>query len=107
MKNLRVEVQPEAQLDLEDAFLYAAHRAPETAARWLRRFEEHLKTLRLHPERCGFAPENGKVKRELRQLLFGRKPHVYRIIFTMDGDIVRVLRIRRAARRPFKKKDLE
>ena len=35
----------------------------------------------------------------MRQLLYGRKPHVYRILFTIEGDAVYVLRIRHGRRR--------
>ena len=35
----------------------------------------------------------------MRQLLYGRKPHVYRILFTIEGDVVYVLRIRHGRRR--------
>jgi hypothetical protein len=34
------------------------------------------------PKRCPLAPENASVPFEMRQLLYGRKPHFYRILFT-------------------------
>jgi len=34
---------------------------------------------------------------DLRMLLYGRGRHVYRILFTIDGDTVNVLRVRHAA----------
>jgi hypothetical protein len=37
---------------------------------------------------------------EVRQLLYGRRPHTYRILFTIEGDVVQVLHIRHARRRP-------
>jgi hypothetical protein len=52
------------------------------------------------------APEHRKLKREVRQLLFGRKPNVFRAIFIIDGEIVRIARIRRAARRPLTRREL-
>jgi hypothetical protein len=36
----------------------------------------------------------------VRQLLYGRKPHVYRVLFTIEGDVVRVLHIRHGRRKP-------
>ncbi len=51
-------------------------------------------------ERCPLAREHRKVHVELREILFGRRPNVYRVIFLIDRDTVRVLRIRRARRRP-------
>lgn len=37
---------------------------------------------------------------EVRHLLYGRKPNVYRILFTIEGDTVHVLHIRHADRLP-------
>jgi plasmid stabilization system protein ParE len=95
----RVVVQRLARLDLEGYFLYAARRAPFTATRWYDRFKEAIGRLANRPQRYGFAPENRKVELELRQFLFGRKPNVYRVVFTIEPGIVRVLRIRRGQRR--------
>ena len=33
---------------------------------------------------------------EFREILFGKTPNVYRVVFVIDGGTVRVLRIRRA-----------
>jgi hypothetical protein len=35
----------------------------------------------------------------LRELHFGKRPNVFRVVFTIDGNTVRILRIRRAQRR--------
>jgi len=102
----RVQLQPPAEQDLEEAYLWAAKHAPETAARWLLRFHESLGTLSSSPERCGLAPEHRKLNRQLRQLLYGKKPNVFRAIFLVDGEIVRILRIRRASRRYLKREEL-
>jgi plasmid stabilization system protein ParE len=102
-----VRLQPPAVDDLDEAYLWAAKHAPETAGRWLSRFQESLQTLAINPERCGFAPEHRKLKRELRQLLFGHRPNVFRAVFLIDGDVVRIVRIRRSLRRPLTKKELE
>jgi hypothetical protein len=32
---------------------------------------------------------------DVRQLLYGRKPNVYRVLFTIEDDIVTILHIRR------------
>ena len=103
----RVLIQPLALNDLDEYYQWAAKNAPETAARWLMRFEAELNSLANNPERFGFAPENRKVSREIRQLLFGRRPNVYRAVFTIEGDTVRVLRVRRGSRRFLTKRELE
>ena len=48
--------------------------------------------------RCPHAPENGRFPFEVRQLLYGRKPHVYRILFTIENETVYVLHIRHGRR---------
>jgi plasmid stabilization system protein ParE len=103
----RVIIQQLAENDLEEYYLWAARHAPETAARWLSRFHAELQTLDTNPQRCPLAPENGRISREIRQLSFGRRPNIYRAIFTIDGDTVRVLRIRRASRQFLTKRELE
>jgi plasmid stabilization system protein ParE len=102
----RVRLQPPAQRDLDEAYLWAARHAPETAARWLSRFEGALQTLSRNPQRCMLAPEHKKMKREIRQYLFGRKPNVFRAVFLIVDDTVRIVRIRRATRRPLTKREL-
>jgi plasmid stabilization system protein ParE len=102
----KVRLQPIAENDLEEAYLWAAKNAPETARLWLARFQAALETLGEHPQRFGFAAEHKKVKRELRQLLFGKRPNVFRAVFLIDGDVVRIIRIRRASRRALKKTEL-
>jgi hypothetical protein len=44
---------------------------------------------------------------ELREYLFGKKPYVFRVIFTIDGEVVRILRIRRAQRRYLTRSQIE
>lgn len=95
----RVILQEYAERDLDDAYRRAAANAPQTAARWLDRFQAALATLSQNPQRCSLARENAKVDIELREFLFGRKPHVFRVLYTIDDDAVRTLRILRAQRR--------
>ena len=49
--------------------------------------------------RCPVAPESRKAKRRLRQLLYGVKRDVYRVIYEIDESrkVVCVLTIRHAA----------
>jgi hypothetical protein len=37
---------------------------------------------------------------EVRRLLYGRKPHAYGVLFTIEGDTVSVLHIRHGRRQP-------
>ncbi|MFO0790330.1 MAG: type II toxin-antitoxin system RelE/ParE family toxin [Pirellulales bacterium] len=102
----RVVVTAEAKQNLRAAYLWAAERAPETATLWLARFENELETLTNFPERFQLAPENALVEPEIRQLTFGRRQGAYRALFTIVGDEVQVLHVRRAARDWATKEDL-
>ena len=92
----RVVVTENAKADLRSYYRHAAQHAPETATRWLNRFESALMTLSTNAERCAVAPENESVDAEIRQMLFGKGRRVYRALFTIEGEEVRVLHIRRA-----------
>jgi plasmid stabilization system protein ParE len=87
--------------------VWAARKAPATAARWLDRFQTALQRLDTNPQRCPRAREQRKVDIELREILFGKTPNVFRVIFMIDADTVRVLRIRRAQRRPLTRKQID
>jgi hypothetical protein len=73
----------------------------------LRRFERELEKLSTLPERFPLAPENGLVDAEIQQMIFGRRQGAYRVLFTIQGDEVRVLHIRRAAQDWAKAEDLQ
>lgn len=94
----RVVITANAKANLRNYYVRAAETAPMTASRWLDRFEEALQTLSDNPRRCPLSPENDLVPVEVRQLLFGRGRNVYRALFTVSGDDVQVLHVRRAAR---------
>ena len=93
----RVILQPRAQRDLDEAYVWAASQAPETAARWLNRFHAALQTRATNPQRCSIAPEDELVESEIRQFLFGKRQNVWRALFTIRGGEVRVVHVRRAA----------
>ena len=83
----RVETTAQAERDgaaiLES--LLAQH-AGESGFRWFLTLEEAIASLATFPKRCPIAPENERFPFEVRQMLYGRKPHVYRILFTIDKD---------------------
>lgn len=94
-----VVLHSKAQADLDDAYLNAARHAPQTASRWVDRFEQALTTLSQNPERCPLAAESRFTSEDVHEFHYGRRPNVFRVLFWIDGFRVRILRIRRAARR--------
>jgi plasmid stabilization system protein ParE len=71
-----------------------AQEAGNAGLRWLNGLQESLQSLSESPYRCMLAPENSVFPFEVRQLLYGRKPHVYRVLFTVEEDTVVILHIR-------------
>lgn len=93
----RVIIQPEAEAEVAEAFEYIESRSPDNAARWLKGLYASVSTLEQFPTRCGLAPEDRQFKEEIRQLLYGRGRHRYRILFTARGSNVHVVHVRHAA----------
>ena len=97
--NFRVVFQTPGERDLDEAYRWIAAHEPLAAERWRERFYLALKSLESDPERMPLAEENKFVTRELREFHFGKLPYVFRVLFFVDGDLVRIARIVRAQRR--------
>jgi toxin ParE1/3/4 len=99
-----VNVSLRAEEDL--AGIYAAINADssDSAFRWFQGLERAILTLEENPERCPVTPEDAN----LRHLLHGKKPHVYRVIYRLvhKTNEVDVLHIRHRARQAFSADDL-
>ena len=95
-----VSLTSRAQRDL--AHLYAEINAGDSdaALSWYRGLKSAILKLEEQPNRCPVTPESAK----FRHLLYGNKPHVYRVIYRVveNRKRVNVLHIRHGARRPFK-----
>lgn len=76
------------------------HGAGETGIRWFEGLQEAIVSLEANPRRCTLAPESETLSQEVRHLLYGSKPHLYRILFTTNGHAVMVLSIRHGRRLP-------
>ncbi len=92
----RVDLTERAERDLKR--LYQTINAEDSlqARAWFNGLERLILSLDEHPARGAVIPEDGS----LRQLLYGRKQNVYRIIYTVDegASTVTVLHIRHSAR---------
>lgn len=99
----RVILTPRALADADAATGYVRQFGPDRAARWFTGLTRAVLSLDEMPHRCGTAPEAAKLGVDLRQLLYGRRTSVYRVIFRIyehePGEgIVRVVAIRHGAR---------
>ncbi|SPE26515.1 Plasmid stabilization system [Candidatus Sulfopaludibacter sp. SbA3] len=95
----QVELTTRAKQDL-DAILewLLTQGAGEAGLRWFQELREAIASLSTLPHRCPNAPENADFPFEVRQLLYGHKPHQYRVLFTVDEPLVVVLHIRHGRR---------
>jgi len=96
----RVKIMPRAERDLSGIYDWIGAHSSDAALTWYRGLKDAIRTLRNSPNRCPVTPED----RHLRHLLYGSKPHVYRVIYRIleKQKRVDVLHIRHAARQEFK-----
>jgi plasmid stabilization system protein ParE len=100
----RVRTTARAERDLDGilARLLSQERGG-AGLRWFQGLREAVASLAHSPQRCALAPENAAFSFEVWQLLYGRKPHVYRVLFTIEGNTVSVLHIRHGRRQRISK----
>lgn len=99
--HVEITAAAEQEADAILDWLTSEH-AGDTGIRWFAALQEAIASLAKFPERCPLAAENAAFPFEVRHLLYGRKPHVYRILFTIEGQTVNVLHIRHGRRQPLK-----
>lgn len=99
----RVETTAAAEQDA-DAILdwLLSQHAGDTGMRWFLALQDAIASLAEFPGRCPLASENEAFPFEVRHLLYGRPPNVYRILFTIKDKTVYVLHIRHGRRQPLK-----
>lgn len=99
----RVEVTAEAERDTDEIleWLHSQH-AEDAGIRWFLGLEDAIASLAQFPKRCALAPESAVFPFQVRQLFYGSRRNVYRVLFTIEGDTVYVLHIRHGARQPIK-----
>jgi toxin ParE1/3/4 len=88
----RVEITSRALRDLSGIYRRIEAETGAGASRWFDGMEKAINGLEEHPNRAPVTPED----RALRHLLYGKKPHVYRIIYEIEEytSTVHVLHIR-------------
>lgn len=100
-----VNIAARAERDLVLIFDAINAERSDAALRWYRGLKEAILSLEIQPNRCPETPENAK----LRHLLYGDKPHIYRVIFrvTDKSNQVNVVHIRHGARKRFKPSEVK
>ena len=102
-----VYLDPEASADIRRIVEFISRRVDRvSAARWQNRIESTIAKLEYDAGVGPEADEAANLNRDLRCRLHGRRPHVYRILFTIDGETVNVHRVRHAAQVALTEDDL-
>jgi toxin ParE1/3/4 len=99
-----VNLTARAERDLADLYREINAENADTALKWYRGRRRAILSLEEQPNRCPATPEHD----QLRHLLYGNKPHIYRVIYRVleRQKHVQVLHIRHGARRRLKRSDL-
>ncbi len=86
----RVETTPAAEGEAQAILEWLLdEQSGEAALRWFLNLEQAIQSLSYFPERyVSLARENERFPFEVRQLLYGRRPHVYRILITIEQGMV-------------------
>lgn len=94
-----VKIARRAEHDLEAIRLYIHADTSPTAQAWFAKLADAIASLSTLPLRNSAPTENPA----LRQLHFGSKPHIYRIIYHVDSatHTVTILHVRHGARNAF------
>src|ERR1035438_8415526 len=72
----RIKIMPRAQRDLSSLYDWIDASSSDAALTWYRPQGRHSHPAK-QPQPCPVTPED----RDLRHLLYGSKPHVYRVIY--------------------------
>ncbi|GAC1333848.1 MAG: hypothetical protein NVSMB14_00810 [Isosphaeraceae bacterium] len=97
----RVIFTPKARADVLEAFRWIAVRSPDAAARWYSGLEKAASKLAKMPELHPVDEEESeRFGVTLRQMLYGRRPGIYRLLFSIAGDTVFLHHVRHGSRGP-------
>jgi toxin ParE1/3/4 len=99
-----VNVTARATRDLAELYGEINAEHFEAALKWYRGLKQVIVSLEHHPTRCPLMPGED----DFRQLLYGHKPHVYRVIYRVRErqQQADVLHIRHGARGNLKPSDV-
>lgn len=96
-----VKTLRKAEADIRSITKYIYERSPQGASAWLDAYRKARSRLETAADSCALADENEHFEIEVRQALFKTKlGRIYRMLFTIVGEEVRILRIRGPGQAP-------
>ena len=103
----RVKVLPKAEDDIRNIANYIHEQSSKSAEAWLNAYRQARMRLADNATIYGNAIENEHFDIDVRQALFKTKyGRVYRLLFTIIGEEVRILRVRGPGQAPVKPNEL-
>lgn len=99
-----VSIMPRAERDLEAIYVVIDAEHSDKGFQWFRGLQDAIFTLEKNPHRCPVTPES----KTSRHLLYGNKPHIYRVIYRIAErrKEVEILHIRHGAMEHFRAVEL-
>jgi plasmid stabilization system protein ParE len=93
----QVRTTKQAEAQIEATYQWLSQSNPTYADQWFRGLMNTIATLQEKPLRCSLARESRTLPEEVRQLLYGKGRHRYRILFVVREETVHVLYVRGTA----------
>jgi plasmid stabilization system protein ParE len=102
-----VRVLRRARADADSIYEWLYQRSPQGADSWYAAFLAKLTSLQTNAAGCPVAPEAAKIAMDVRQAFFkSRRGKSYRLLFIVEQNAVRVLRVRGPGQRPVTRRDI-
>lgn len=95
----QVIITPSAKADIFETNTWFLENYPDVAESWLWGISQAITSLSEFPERCPVSLESEAFDVVVRQLFYGKKPHTYRILFSIKDEKVYILRVRSTKQR--------
>ena len=92
----RVKILPDALEDAKSLYQWIKQESPMYATQWFNGLFDAIDELAFMPLRYARAPESNILDLPIHHYVYKRN---YRILFMVDGDIVRIYRIRHTSQR--------
>jgi toxin ParE1/3/4 len=99
---IEVRISRQAMEQIAAIAEYIARDSPEASRKWRNAILDDIDSLHHFPMRHGLAPEAEAAGVPVRQMTHGW----YRVLYTVDGDVVNVHIVRHGARRSLRAAEL-
>jgi plasmid stabilization system protein ParE len=90
----QVIITPSAKADIFETNTWLLENYPDLANDWIWGIAQAVASLSKFPERCAVSSESEAFDVVVRQLIYGKKPNMYRILFSIQNEKVYILRVR-------------